>query len=263
MDIHRVAAEVVALVEGKLPKLGRVSMLRQHLEAFVRREPPHDDHMVIEATGNAASVAELLTPYVDRVIVANPKQVRMIGHAKFKTDPIDTAVLAKLNASGFLPQVWVPDERTQAIRRQVARRTQLVRQRGRLKNYIQSILHAQFVPPCPHGNLVGISGRKWLAKQIVPPDERAAIERYLGQIDVVEAALKVIEAEFAGEVLADPVIRRIVTLSGADMTVASGVAAAIGDVRRFPEVCRARRTRCLGRRGSSWDSPPCGTPCRG
>ncbi|WP_246476372.1 IS110 family transposase [Roseibium litorale] len=235
MDIHRVAAEVVALFEGKLTKLGRVPMLREHLEAFARRELTHDDHVVIEATGNAASVAELLAPFVERVIVANPKQVRMIAHAKIKTDAIDAAVLAKLYATGFLPEVWVPDARTQALRRQVARRTQLVRQRVRLKNIIQSILHAHLVPPCPHGNLVGISGRKWLAKQIVPPDERAAIERHLGQIDVIEAALKVVEAEIAGEVLADPVIRRIMTLPGVDMMVATGVAAAIGDVRRFPD----------------------------
>ena len=71
MDFHRVAAEVVALVEGKLSKLGRVPMLREHLEAFAKKELTHDDHVVIEATGNAASVAELLPPYVDRVVLAN------------------------------------------------------------------------------------------------------------------------------------------------------------------------------------------------
>ena len=33
--------------------------------------------MVIEATGNAAAVVDVLSPYVDRVVIANPKQVRM------------------------------------------------------------------------------------------------------------------------------------------------------------------------------------------
>ena len=46
-----------------------------------------------------------------------------------KTDKIDAAVLAQLYASGFLPQVWIPDDRTQTLRRQVARRAQIVRQR--------------------------------------------------------------------------------------------------------------------------------------
>jgi transposase len=125
--------------------------------------------VVIEATGNAAAVAELFAPHVDRVVIANPKQVRMIAHAKIKTDAIDAAVLAKLYATGFLPEVWVPDQRTLALRRQVTRRTQLVRQRVRLKNLIQSILHARLVPPCPHGNLVGVSGRNgWPNRYCLP-----------------------------------------------------------------------------------------------
>jgi len=55
-------------------------------------------------------VAEVLSPYVDRVVIANFKQVHMIAHAKVKTDTIDATVLAKLYASGFLPEVWVPDQ---------------------------------------------------------------------------------------------------------------------------------------------------------
>jgi hypothetical protein len=62
-----------------------------------------------------------------------------------KTDTIDAGVLAQLYASGFLPEVWIPDEPTQALRRQVTRRNQIVRQRSRLKNIIQSILQ----PPDP------------------------------------------------------------------------------------------------------------------
>jgi len=183
MDVHRVAAEVAALEEGKLRRLGRVPMLRDDLDAFASREFTHDDHVVIEATGNAAAVAGVLAPHVGRVIIASPKQVRLIAHAKIKTDAIDAAVLAKLYASGFLPEVWIPDEATQALRRQVARRTQLVRQRVRLKNLIQSILHTHLIPPCPYGSLVGIRGRKWLARQPLPADEMQAIARHLGQID--------------------------------------------------------------------------------
>jgi hypothetical protein len=38
--------------------------------------------------------------------------VRVIAHAKVKTDKVDAAALAKLHASGFLPEVWMPDEAT-------------------------------------------------------------------------------------------------------------------------------------------------------
>lgn len=235
MDIHRVAAEVALLADGELRRLGRVPMRRTDLEAFARKELTHDDHVIVEATGNAAAVVEVLSPYVDRVVIANPKQVRLIAHAKIKTDGIDAAVLAKLYATGFLPEVWVPDQKTLSLRRQVARRTQLVRQRVRLKNLIQSILHTHLAPPCPHGNLVGRSGRTWIAKQPVPADERDAIDRHLAQIELIEASLKTVEADIAGEAMADPIIRRLMTLPGVDMTVAVGVAAAIGDIRRFSD----------------------------
>jgi hypothetical protein len=43
--------------------------------------------------------------------------------ARIKTDVIDATVLAGLYASGFLPEVWIPDEATLGLRRQVARRT--------------------------------------------------------------------------------------------------------------------------------------------
>lgn len=42
---------------------------------------------------------------------------------------IDAGILAQLHASGFLPTVWMPDADTEALRRQVSRRTQLVRKR--------------------------------------------------------------------------------------------------------------------------------------
>lgn len=45
MDIHRVAAEAVVLHEGAFKKLGRISMLREALEEFARKELTHDDHM--------------------------------------------------------------------------------------------------------------------------------------------------------------------------------------------------------------------------
>lgn len=44
MDIHRVAAEVVLLLDGQLHRMGRIPMARDSLEAFARKELTHDDH---------------------------------------------------------------------------------------------------------------------------------------------------------------------------------------------------------------------------
>ena len=86
-------------------------MRREPLEEFAK-QLSNSDIVVIEATGNASSVAAVIGPHVSRVVIANTKQVRLIAHAKVKTDTIDTGVLAQLYASGFLPEVWIADEAT-------------------------------------------------------------------------------------------------------------------------------------------------------
>ncbi|MHB0670896.1 IS110 family RNA-guided transposase [Roseomonas mucosa] len=232
LDIHRVFAEAVMLDDGKVIRLGRIGMTREQLEAFARTLT-HDDHVVVEATGNAAAVVDVISPHVGRVVVANPRQVHLIAHAKIKTDVIDATVLARLYASNFLPEVWVPDAKTLALRRQVTRRNQIVRQRVRLKTITQSILHAHLVPQCPHADLFGNRGRAWLLAQHLPPDEQEAVERHLREYDRLGEDLRVVERELARDALADANIKRLMTIPGIDMVVALGLAAAIGPVDRF------------------------------
>jgi transposase len=232
LDIHRVFAEAVMLENGTARRLGRVGMTRDRLAAFAKTLT-HDDHVVVEATGNASAVAEVIRPYVGRVVMANPRQVRLIAEARIKTDVIDATVLARLYASGFLPEVWIPDEATLSLRRQVTRRTQIVRQRARLKTIVQSILHAHLVPPCPHADLFGPRGRGWLMAQTLPSDEGEAVSRHLREYDRLSDDLKVVERVLAREARADPNVTRLMTIPGIDMVVAVGLMAAIGPIARF------------------------------
>jgi hypothetical protein len=77
LDIHRAFAEAVAWEDGRLKRLGRVTMRRDLLEKFAAALSK-DDVVVVEATGNAAAVAAVIGPHVKRVVIANPKQVRVI-----------------------------------------------------------------------------------------------------------------------------------------------------------------------------------------
>ena len=145
MDIHRTFAEVVIWEAGQLRPAGRVDMSRAGLEGF-GRTLNKEDEVVVEATGNAMAVVRALEPHVARVIVANPTQVKAIAYAQVKTDKIDAGVLASLRAANFLPEVWLPDTGTERMRRQVARRNQVVRHRTRIKNEVHAILHAHLIP---------------------------------------------------------------------------------------------------------------------
>jgi transposase len=234
MDIHRTFAEVVFWEDGKLRPGGRVSMTRAGLEGF-GRSVGKEDEVVIEATGNAMAVVRVLSPYVARVIVANPLQVKAIAHAHVKTDKIDAGVLASLRAADFLPEIWLPDADTERLRRLVARRNQVVRHRTQIKNEVHAILHAHLIPPCPHADLFGRLGRNWLAGQVMPDDERGAIERHLRELDRLGEDLGVLDRDIAQTAVDDPAVKRLLTITGVNLIAAAGLVAAIGDVRRFPE----------------------------
>jgi transposase len=231
LDVHRSFAEVAILDNGKLRTGGRIVLQHEQVVAFARTLRP-DDEVVLEATGNSAILVRLIAPFVRRVVVANPVQVRAIAWAKVKTDKIDAGVLAKLHASGFLPEVWVPDEETQTRRRVAAERTQLVSHMTRLKNRIQSVLHANLIPRYA-GALFGKRGRAWLDAQPLPEDQKRTIARHLGELDRIGAELAELDKALAKQALRDDRVRRLMTIGGVNAVVAMSVLAAIGDIARF------------------------------
>ena len=240
MDIHRTFAEVVFWEEGRLRHHGRVDMTRSGLEGF-GRSLEGDEEVVVEATGNAMSVVRVLSPFVARMVVANPMQVKAVAHARVKTDKIDAGVLAQLQASGFLPEVWVPDDRTERLRRLVARRNQVVRHRTRVKNEVHGILQAHLVPKCPHADLFNKRGRDWLSKQALPDDERAAIARHVREVDRLAEDLADLDGEIAKDTVDDADVQRLLTIAGVNAVVAAGIVAAIGDISRIQRTAEARQ----------------------
>src|SRR3954466_6990656 len=232
LDIHRTFAEAVAWEDGRLVRLSRVDMTRTALEGFGKGLRPSDE-VVVEATGNAMAVVRVLSPFVARVIVANPLQVKAIAHAHVKTDKIDAGVLASLHAAGFLPEVWTPDPETERLRRLVTRRNQVVRHRTRIKNEVHSILHAHLIPRCPHADLFNRRGRDWLSRQPLPVDEKATMDRHVRELDRLAEDLDVLDREVAQGAIGNPSIERLITITGVNLTVAAGLVAAIGDIRRF------------------------------
>lgn len=232
IDIHRTFGEVVIWQDGRLRHAGRVDMTRTALEGFGKSLLATDE-VVIEATGNCFAVSRVLSPFVERVVIANSLQVKAIAHAHVKTDKVDAGTLASLYAAGYLPEIWTPDAATERMRRLVARRYQVVRHRTRLKNEVHAILHAHLIAKCPHADLFNRRGRDWLARQPIPDDERMAIERHVRELDRLGEDLAVLDREIAESALEDPAIKRLITITGVNLTVAVGLMAAIGDIGRF------------------------------
>jgi transposase len=232
LDVHRDFAQVAIWQDGLVRQAGRIETTPEALRLFADSLAPSDE-VALEATGNTHAIVRLLEGHVARVVVSNPQKTRAIAEAKVKTDKVDAAILAQLLAADYLPAVWIADEDTQARRRQVARRAHLVRQRTRLKNQVQAILHRNLVPRCPAADLFGIKGRRWLSEQRLPADERQAVWALLRQLDFHGQELKLIDADLARIALECENTKRLMTIPGVDVTVAMSITAAVGDFSRF------------------------------
>ena len=232
IDLHRTFGEAVIWEEGRLRSLGRVDMTRTALEGL-GGQLLSTDEVVIEATGNCMAVCRVLSPFVKRVVIANPLQVKAIAHARVKTDKVDAGTLASLFAAGYLPEIWTPDAQTERKRRLAARRYQIVRHRTRTKNEVHAILHAHLIPKCPHADLFNQRGRAWLGREDLPDDEREAIDRHLRELDRLGGDLAILDREIAEAALDDGAVKRLMTITGVKLTVAASLMAAIGDIHRF------------------------------
>src|ERR671918_651026 len=102
LDVHRDFCEIAICEAGRVRSGGRVPTSPEGLQILADSLGP-EDHVALEATGNARAIARLL-------------------------------------AAGLLHGCWLPDEPTRALRRRLARRAQLVRQRTRAKNEIHAVL---------------------------------------------------------------------------------------------------------------------------
>ena len=232
LHLHREFAQVAIWEAGIVRQVGQIQTTPEALRLFADSLAPSDE-VALEATGNTHAIARLLRGRVAQVVVSNPAKTRAIAEAKVKTDKVDAAVLAELLACDYLPAVWLADDQTHALRRQVARRAHTVRQRTRLKNQVQAILHRNLIPRCPAADLFGHKGRRWLAEQGLPVDERQAVAALLRQLDFHGQELRIIDAELGRVALRSPEVKRLMTIPGIDATVALSIVAAVGDFGRF------------------------------
>ena len=191
-----------------------------------------DDQVVLEATGNTAAIVRLLTPFVARVLIANPMQVKAITHARVKTDKVDAAILAQSDAAGFLPEVWAADDDTLALRR--------LRLRTRGGGAIdppgegpRACGSACELDSEHEGFRFGKGGRRWLIKVPLPMTERDLLVRYLDELDWLNGCLRSLETALIRFSLGDPRMRKLMSVAGISSVIATAGVASVGDIGRF------------------------------
>jgi transposase len=137
------------------------------------------------------------------------------------------------------------------MRRRLARRTQVVRARSRVKNEIHAVLMRCLKDRPPASDLFGVKGRRWPAEQQLPVCERETIDAGLRQVDFLDTEIAGVDQLIAAQALSWPEVKRLMTVPGVNVIVAATFMAAVGDIHRFADRRRADR---LPRAGPA--SPP-------
>lgn len=174
LDVHQSFCQVAICESGKPRSAGRVETSREALELFAS-SLARTDRVALEASGPSFEIARILAPHVEEVLVVNAAEVRAISHAKVKSDSFDARTLARLLDAGMLTSVWVPPAEIAALRRRVARRAALVRQRTRAKNEVHAVLVRCLLGRPPVSDLFAAAGRSWLAEHRLPAEEAETV----------------------------------------------------------------------------------------
>jgi len=218
--------------------------------------------VTVEATLQWAWLHDRLTRAGFPVCVAHPQQVKLITHARCKTDPIDARKLAELTRANLLPTIWVPTPEVRAWRQLVRSRASLVRLRTRAKNRIHGCLAAENLG-VPSTDLFGRSGRAWLGTVPLPQAVRREIQVQLALITTLDEQITGFDGEVKRLAARQPAARVLQPFRGSALRSA-GPLGGDWDERGSPRATSSRLMRAgaehpqLGRQ----DRARVGQPCR-
>jgi transposase len=167
------------------------------------------------------------------VDLAHPGYVARMKQSPDKTDFGDARVLADLERVGYLPRVWLAPFAIRELRRLSRFRQQLVAQRRNCKLRIRALLRDGRVKS-PQGRAWSATWMKWLQQtQEVSEQTRWIVDRQLAHLAYLSTEIRVVEKRLAALTADDPVVQKLLGLSGVGLVTAITLRAEIGRFDRF------------------------------
>jgi transposase len=194
------------------------------------------DAVVIEATTNTWTLYDVTLPYVSKVVVAHPLEVKQIANARVKTDKHDVNCLARLLVADLVPEVWVPPMEVRELRTLIAHRQRLVKMRTMTHNRLHSVVHRNNLVP-PEGGFFADKNRSWWESLTLSPVEKLQAGQNLAMLDRLESLIAEVNQELARLSTTAPWSEHapyLLQLPGFGLINAMTVLSAIGDISRFP-----------------------------
>jgi transposase len=132
VDLHKKSITVCVMDQNRKVLARKTIDCKETNEIveFFRKFRPF--HVVVEATASYPWFVKLVEPLADRVVLGNPKKLRVIAESTKKTDRLDAQILAEFLALGMIPESYQPTPRQREHRT-------LIRHRQFLQSRITSV----------------------------------------------------------------------------------------------------------------------------
>ncbi len=235
LDIHKHYCVIAGVDREGRVVLQPVRVEHADLESWLKKNLRGTDHVVIESTTNAWHVYDLLSPFVERVVVANPIKVKQIAQARVKTDIRDTLILARLLAANLVPGVWVPPAHVRELRQLLSQRRQFVETHTQIVNRMHSVAHRHHLKH-ERGKRFNEQTTAWQKDKRLSKIEQFQLELEMENRAYIEKQIGRIGKEVAKMSHQKPwaeSMTYLMQLPGFGVITAMTVLAAIGDVQRF------------------------------
>ena len=235
LDIHKKYCVIAGVDREGRVLLQPVRVEHVDLESWLKKHLCSTDQVVIESTTNAWHVYDLLSPLVERVVVANPIRVKQIAQARVKTDIRDTLILARLLAANLVPDVWVPPVHVRQLRQLLSQRRQFVETHTQIVNRMHSVAHRHHLKH-ERGKRFNEKTTAWHKDKTLSSLEQFQLQLEMENLSYIEKQIERITKEVRRmchqKPWADSMIY-LMQLPGFGVITAMTVLAAIGEIQRF------------------------------
>ncbi len=191
---------------------------------------------VVEATASYEWLVALIEPLADKVILANPKKLRVIDESVKKTDQLDAQVLAEFLARDMVPQAHRPSPRQREHRALVRHRQYLKQCATALKNKMRRIASDY---NADRNDLFSAEGWKRLEQVKLSASDRFVLDQLHAQWQSLEKQLWELAKRLKEFAAAAPpreaeARAKLATIRGVGPVTIDVVVSELGDVSRFP-----------------------------
>lgn len=234
LDCHARFYMIAVLEEGRgEARTRKVEGSMDHLVQVLRQEAAGRPLAICyEAGVSYGALYDRLCRVAQRVVVADPRSLRMIWASKRKNDRVDASKLAKLLALDAVPSVHVPPLEVRSWRRMICHRKKVVQQRSAIKSQLRMLARGcGLEAPAKPWSRAGRDA--WVQLAWPSEGDRFVCENLLLELDSLEDRVRRATRQLDRIGRRSPAVQLLQTIPGIGPRNAEALAAWIDQPQRF------------------------------